>query len=119
MDPLRPNAPLELIEALAALRADKRSPDGRPGNVVAGRASTLREQLRQIVAEMDPVSEASYELTRSRVLHCIVVGQWGGDGLGSDPMYGEVIAALERDFRGNRRLDAMFREAMEQLLATR
>jgi hypothetical protein len=79
-----------------------------------GKAVSVREHLREIVATMEPDDPASYEAAQSRVLRCILASQWG-DGHEADPLYGEVLAALERDVRENARLAEMFRAAMKSL----
>lgn len=115
MDPLQPPASLALIEALSSLRPEKRALRGkRTDPQAAGKAVAVRDQLREIVAAMEPDNPVSYEATRSRVLKCILASQWG-EGHESDPLHGDVLAALERDIRDNERLAEMFRNAIEGL----
>lgn len=119
MDPLRTSPSVDLIEALNALRADGRPSKRRTdGSKASGAAAPLRDRLRQIALEMRADDPASYQLTRSRFLHCILGAEWG-EGSGSDPTYGDVIAAIERDVTENPALDNLFREAMRRLLASK
>lgn len=119
MDPLRPPASLALIEALALLRPEKRASGRERTNPQgAGKAIAVRDQLREIVAAMEPDNPMSYETARSGMLKCILASQWG-EGHEADPLYGEVLAALERDFRDNERLADLFRNAIEGLRASR
>jgi hypothetical protein len=119
MDPVRPPASLELIEALATLRPDRRAGRRASHASTPGEAMpALREQLRQIATSMTSTDEPSYMETRSRLLHCILGAQWG-EGQAADPLYRGVVTAIENEMRGNPQLDVLFRRAIEELMTAR
>lgn len=118
MDPIRPDASRALIEALASLSPG--SPGRRRAPEVGSRKGpvSLRAQLREIVANVSPADEPSLAAVRLPVLHCILGEQYGGDW-GSDPLYAEVLASLDRDIRERPELDAVFRQAIVSLISGR
>jgi hypothetical protein len=118
VDPIRPDASQALIEALASLRAD--TPRRRRGAAVDGsrQPATLRGQLQAIVAGISSSDEQGVASVRLPVLRCILGAQYGAD-MSGDPLFAEVLAAVERDLRERPELDAAFRLAIASLASGR
>lgn len=114
MDPLRPDVSRVLIEALSALGPGGHSRRAADTEAAAKGAKTLRERLVEVMVGIDLENDAALAEMRLPILHCILSERWGGD-LVSDPLYAEVLGAVDRDIRENRELDALFRRAMASL----
>ncbi|MET4674945.1 dephospho-CoA kinase [Luteibacter sp. PvP120] len=117
MDPLRPDTTRMMTEALSALRKpEARGQAFSTASAQAAQPLSLRQRLRAIVGDA-PHTERDMDALRLPLLRCILAEQWG-DRATDDPLFHEILAAVDHDMQGRPELRHVLHEAVLALLKT-
>jgi hypothetical protein len=117
MDRITPSQASILIEALRKLgksREATHAGSNPPAESADVERSTIRDELKVLIAGVDIESDAGLRAIQAPVLRCILQKEWGRDA-SSDPAFAGVVTALDQSFTKDPRLTQVIRDALRAL----
>lgn len=121
MDRITPSQTSSLIEALRKLGKSSKEGSVRVTPTTESskiEPSTLREELSALIAGVDIESDTGLREIQIPVLRCILQDQWGRQA-SDDPVFANVVDALNQSFSKDPRLIKVIRDALRALQATK